>query len=291
MQRTETTSRGFSPIFDELHATPGFGGQVDWSRVPDSFASGKFTIQVTEPAAIGEEELTVAALKHALKQGDILRAPDVPTVLVTLSANEAIGQTDISVLALPEALPSGAVLNFGVNEQMVLTAPAAKDAVLIVVEPLDTAVESGDTATYQGGEHNIEVTADAAEGATTVAVAELQFALADNTELQGDYTRSDDGRFIPIGTHISRTEDGFIIPRSAYDGDLNDVKVAEIMQSDAWEKSKSAAKSGYGTYSQALVYENLMPDADTNGDLPSAFKTELAAGGFKFTDYIDSRVS
>jgi hypothetical protein len=291
MQRTETGSRGFSPVFNELQAIQGFGGQIDWSRVSDYFQSGRFIVKLNGAAAIGADSLTVDALEYALKQGDILRGADIPTVTVELSGNEAIGQTAISVVALSGALPNGAILYFGTGEFMKLTAAAAAGDTSLTVEALEVAVESGDTATFQGGEHNIEVLADAAVGATSVSIDNLKFALADNTELEADYTRSNDGKFLAVGTVMVKTSAGKLIPRRDYSSTLSDVKINEVLASDAWENSKSAAKTGFGTYSSGLFYENLMPDADVDGNLPSAYKTELEAVGFKFTDYSDNRIS
>lgn len=267
---------------------PGF--QINWEKVL-SFAAGKLLVKANGAASIGADALTVDALLEALRAGDRIDFGTVPTVVVTLSGNEAIGQTDIGVTALTDALPNGAVLNYGVNEQMVLTAAAAKGATSLTVEALDTAIESGDTATYQGGVNVVEVLADAAKGATSVSISNLNFALADNAE--GFVQRegfSNGDKFIPEGTVMAKdttTTPDTLIPRK----DATTEEAICFLASDASNSRQASghSRSGYGTViGNTFIYENLCPDADADGDLPSAYKTELIANAhFKATDFVD----
>jgi hypothetical protein len=77
------------------------GGQIDWSRVPDSYRAGT---QYT----------------------------------VTTTAQSNAGTTTLTVSAIPADLPVGTVLNFaGAGRFATLTAPAAKGATTLTVEALD----------------------------------------------------------------------------------------------------------------------------------------------------------
>ena len=170
---------------------------------------------------------------------------------------------------------------------MKLTADAAEGATSLTVEALDTAIESGDTATYQGGRRLAVLTEDGSIGETALTVEALQFAIPDDAEAIADATGIGDQRMIPAGTVMCRTSADKLIPRH----DATNQTASEILQSDAVEGSKVAAKSGYGTLIEAQVFENLLPDADTDGNIPSAYKTEMATNGARinFSDWSDSR--
>lgn len=292
MDTSRVGMRGLKPWGNPYAMTQGPGYQIDWARTSDFFAGGSFNVQLNGAVAVGADSITVDALTRPLKIGDILRAPDVATVVVTLTANKAIGQTSLAVTALTGPIPAGTVLDAGTGKQAKTTSAAAKNATTIAVETLDTAWVSGDTATYQGGEHNLEVLADASEGATSVSVGNVQFAIADNTKLIAQVTgRLASEKFIPEATVMALDATSKkMFPRR----DADTEQAIGLIASDASNSVQAAhqARSGYGTViGNTFLFENLLPDADESGDLPSAYKTELAANtlGFTYTDYIDTR--
>lgn len=72
-------------------------------------------------------------------------------VVVTVGlAGAAQGATTVPVAALSGAIPSGTVLRFSADEFATLSAAAAAGATSLTVEALVNALESADTATYQG---------------------------------------------------------------------------------------------------------------------------------------------
>lgn len=293
MQRTTIVNSGLNArINPEVFGDKGLGGQIDWAAVSAFyFQAGKFIVKLAEDVAIGETAVTIDALPYALKKGDVLDFGVEPSVTVTLTGNEAIGQTDIAVAALSAALPNGAILNFGVNEQMVLTAAAALGATSLTVEALDTAIESGDVATYKGGRKSLTLAADAAAGATTLTVEPPEFAILDNAEaIAAPESFQAQGRRIPANTCMGRTAANKLIPMR----DAVAETATEFLVSDADENSMTDAKTGYGTWKGGGFYENLCPDAGTMGasagDLPSAWKTSLGAR-FWFDDWVDSRAA
>lgn len=293
MNRKSTAPRILQWLFNAYQAIIGRGGQIDWTRVSSQyFAVGKSTVKLSAASAKGDTSLDVDALPKALKKGQTIDFGEVDSVTVTLSGNEAIGQTDLSVTALSAALPAGAILDFGSGENIVkLASAAAAGATSITIsEALTVALESGDTATYKGGRKIAFVNADAAAGAVAVTVLPLEFALADNDEGAADETGTQDGLMLKSGTVMCRTSSDKLIPRVAGTGSGTET-ASEILQSDAYQNSKVAAKSGFGTYIGAQVFENLLPDADTDGNIPSLWKTELAANNamVTFSDWSDSR--
>lgn len=108
--KTYNSSPGF--VVDDNSADRSEGGQIDWSRVPDTYRAG------------------VAY-----------------TVTVTAQANAAA--TSITVAALPVALPISTVLTFGVGKYAKLTAPAAAGATSLAVEALPAQINNASTATYR----------------------------------------------------------------------------------------------------------------------------------------------
>lgn len=286
-----TTSQGSRPLnflFNAAQAVLGRGGQIDWSRVSSFFTKGKFTVKLNGAVLKAAVSITVDALLYALKSGTILDFGAEATVVVTLSGNEAIGQTAIGVNALSGPIPAGSVLTSGVGEYMTTTADAAAGATSLAVEALEVAWESGDTATYQGGRKLVKITEDGDVGETALTCEPVQFAIADNAEAIADYTGTNDGRFIPAGTVMARTSSDMLIPRY----DAASETASEILQSDARENSQVAAKSGYGTLIEAMVYEELMPDAVADV-VPAGYKTEMATNGARinFIPWNDDRTS
>jgi hypothetical protein len=104
---------------------------------------------LTSPAWAGD----FTSREHVLPGGAKLLASDFNSedaVTITLSGAEAIGQTAIGVAAISGPIPSGAILKSGAGEFMQLTADAAAGATSLTVEALEVAWESADTATYAG---------------------------------------------------------------------------------------------------------------------------------------------
>lgn len=274
------------------------GYQVDWERTSDYFAGGNFPVKLNGAVAIGADEITVDALTRPLFAGDILKAPDVATVVVTLNGAVTAADVSMTVDALSGPIPAGTLLYFGqASETVRVTTAAAAGATTLAIDPAPTGIEDNDTATYQGGEHNLEVLEDAAVGATTVAVGNVQFAIADDTNLYAQrhgFNPSD--KFIPEGTVMALDATSKkMFPRR--DGASDDSEEAiGFIASDASNSPLShfESRSGYGLVNGNVeVYENLLPDADTSGNISSTWKTELAANtfGVQYRDYEDKRAA
>lgn len=95
-------------------------------------------------------------------------------------------------------------------------------------------------------------------------------------------------KVIPAGTAVSE-ESGLLVPSAESAQPAIGLLVAEAREDD-----KEAALSGHGVYIGGVVYENLLPDADTTGDLPAAIITELNTTSgctFQFEKYSDSRLT
>lgn len=291
MQRTSTAPRKLAPFFNVNESPQGEGGQIDWSRLPaDSFNIGKFTVKLAEAVDIGETAVNVDALLYALKKGTVLDFGTVVGQTVTVTASALAAATSITVSALAAPLLDNTLLDFGTNKLARVNGDHAAGATTITVDAIPTALAGNETATVVGGDKVLRLTADAAEGATSITVEPPEFAIADDSEAQADKTGNTDGRLIPAGTIMCRTSAGLMIPRSVGSGSGTEVST-EILRSDAIENSPVAAKSGYGSIKGGGMYENLMPDADSSGDVSSTYKTELNTAGctFWFTDWSDSR--
>lgn len=291
MQTSSTSPRPLAPWQNPYSMTLGQGNAIDWSRVSAYFFNvGKFTVKLSAGAAVGAETLAVDALSYGIKKGTVLDFGNYEPVTVTTSAQATAGATSISVNALSGPLPNGTILNFtGAGEFAMLTAAAAAGATSLTVEALDATIESADTATFDGGAINAEVVADADAGDTSLSVEPLQFAIANDAEALADGTGTNDGRMIPAGTVMARTSAGLLIPRR----DAVAEQAIGFLVSDAEEGAAQDAKTGYGiVIGNTTIYENLCPDADGAGDLPSAYKTELGTNtlGFVFVDWADDRV-
>lgn len=141
-RRTTTTVSHQGAIVDPFSLARDGGRQIDWANVPESFRRG--------------------------------------AVKAVANGAAATGATSITVDPLPEDLPRGAILNGGVGDQVVLTAPAAKGATTIAVEAIT------------GG------------------------GIADNQELV--YTGRAGKKYIPIHTIMADLSSGKMIPRAARPG-------------------------------------------------------------------------
>lgn len=108
--------------------------------------------QSRETGYSGEWRQDELGREHVLEEGGRLNAAAFPflgQVVVTAPSGAALAATTITVSALSGPLPTGTILDFtGAGEIVKLTAPALAGATSIATEPLDAAVEAGDTATY-----------------------------------------------------------------------------------------------------------------------------------------------
>lgn len=177
--------------------------------------------------------------------------------------------------------------------QVVVNGAHLADVTELAVDALTQPLRKGDVL-QSGADEYITLTDDAPVGAVELLIEALTTALEDNDVLyaiKSGYSRGN--RHIPAGTVMCRTADRLLIPRNVGSGSGTEV-ASELLTSDADENSKSDSKTGYGTIVQSVIYENLCPDAGTNGasagDLPSGWKTELAANslGFIYRDWRDS---
>lgn len=74
----------------------------------------------------------------------------VDAVKVTVTANRAVDAIDLPVTALSGPIPAGTVIDMGGKKFARLTAPAVKNAVILAVAALATALVTNDTGTYGG---------------------------------------------------------------------------------------------------------------------------------------------
>lgn len=168
-----------------------------------------------------------------------------------------------------------------------LNGVAAAAAVSITVDPLLSAVQKGTTIRFDAGEFAY-VTADAAAGATTLAVEALPAALEDNDIGYVDTNASLLGRQLPPGTIMAELTDGRMVPRAVRPG----AETAKyLLATYANEDSATDAASGYGIIKSAAVYENLLPESTGTPKVAnSTYKTELLAQGgyWMFEQYADN---
>jgi len=304
MQRDSFSRIGPKPWGSPYAMKQGPGYQVNWERVSDFFRMGKWNVQLNGAAAIGADALTVDALSRGIRRGERIDFGDAETVTFTVGA-ALVNATTVPVTTvggLPGPIPNGAVLRTGDSQEFLklTTAAAAGDAAL-TVEAIPNAIEGGETVTFQGGAQIVEVIEDVDAGATSIPISNLGFALADNAKgyLQKDGFANGD-KFIPEATAMAldkTTTPWTMIPR--YDSDVDAGETCfGFIASDASNSNahSSDAKSGYGTVvGNTYLYENLLPDADENGDFPTLWKTELSTNGhfrpMDFMDYVDSRAS
>jgi hypothetical protein len=173
-----------------------------------------------------------------------------------------------------------------------LSAAAATGATSLTVNALAADIANAAEATFAGGTKQARVTAAAAVGATTVSVDELEFGIADNSEAKVEGSVGTGAKFIPAGTVMARLSSGKGVPRSIITG-------AEaaccILASNASDDDTNAGYTGYGELIGGVLYENLLPEADSGtGLISSTYKTELAVAGvgtgFAYRVYSDSRL-
>lgn len=170
---------------------------------------------------------------------------------------------------------------------VVINGAVAVNDVVVNIDALAYPLKKGDTITFAAA--NIHLKADAAAGATSLSTEKVTEIIADNAIGNADKTGPYDERRIKAGTVMARTAGGKLIPRvSAASGET----ASEVLASDADERSNSDSLSGYGTYVDGILWQNMMPDA-VAGVVSSTYKTELTAAGcrFQYQTYSDSRLS
>lgn len=168
-----------------------------------------------------------------------------------------------------------------------LTANAAQGATSLTVTALNGAIPNGTLLDF-GGTKTARLTTAAVAGATTVAVAATPTAMVTG-DLATYLGLMPGKKFLPAGTAIGEilNATGLVSPRI-----VTTNPAAGLLETNAREDEQFAPITGYGIIAGGVIYENLLPDATGSPKtLPSAIKTELAANstGFRFESYGDSR--
>lgn len=276
-----------SVFVDGRHVPQTPGGAIDWNYVSAAFALGAAMAKLSAVALKGATALSVDALTKRLEAGTLLYFGNRANVVVTVAdADVNAAETAFTVAALSGPIPTGEVLEFSgsgagfAKTSARLATGATSFACAALAEDIDNAA----TATYLGGPMLARVTVAAEVGATSVTVQALKLEIDDNAE--AFYAGEQGGKILPQYTIMAQLASGLYIPRA---GVLAAETAKCILLEEANEASVHSSKTGYGMAEQGLVYENLMPEADTSGNIDSTFKTELLAVGFRFRDFLDNR--
>jgi len=185
------------------------------------------------------------------------------------------------------------------------TGGAAQAATAVPVKALTQALPKGTVLDFGAAGKLAELSADAAVGATSLAVDALPTALVagDQAQVTGDpKTAYGAGAYksIPAGTVMTQlltgANAGKLVPRAARPAGNTDPATC-ILETNANESNgffSNDSLTGYGCILGGVLFENLLPDADpATGLLPTAFKTELQTAGvgtgFAWQKYRDSR--
>ena len=172
------------------------------------------------------------------------------------------------------------------GQEIKMAAAALADAVSLTVDALAQPVTAG-TLLYFGesGEHT-RVSANAAAGATTLAVEAPHGAIEDNDVA---VVTGAGYKHVPAGTRVAQDDTTGKIRPLEDDGDVPaDHTLIGLLATDANEDAKFEALTGYGVIVGANVYLELLPET-----LDSTAQTALAAigKGFAFETYADDRAS
>lgn len=284
--RTRANTGRFPFLVDPAAVVLDTGHQIAWEYLDSRYTHDPVDIEVTADADIDDTELAVVALTRAIRAGEVLDFGVRPAIVVTLSGNEAIGQTDIGVTALTAPIRSGTILKSGAGEFMQLTADAAAGATSLTVEALEVALESGDTLTVPAARLFARVTEAAEIGAETITVEAL-----DNWIDDGEIAYLGSGlagKQVLPGTVMAELADGRMVPRAVRPGSET---AKYLLATFANEESDTDAATGYGVIKSAAVYENLLPEATGSPKvIASDYKTELLAQGgyWMFDQYADN---
>ena len=285
-ERTRQNTGRPAFIVDPAAVVRSTGHQIDWDLLGSTFVENPQIVKLNGAASAGAVSITVDALPTDLEIGDLLDFGVLEQVVVTASAALAAA-TSIGCTALTGPIPSGTVLDFGTNKFARLTAAAAAGATSLTVAAIPTALAGAETATFEGGQMIAVVDAHADAGATTVTVEDLPFAIADNAEatVPGEINfETSTGRFVKAGTVMDLLSSGKVVPSSL---GTSGVTACGILETNAHEDGVTDSATGYSVLKSGSFYENLLPD-NAHASF-SNWKTEmLARGGFwMFETYSD----
>lgn len=137
---------------------------------------------------------------------------------VTANVTSAQGATALTVDALAGPLKAGTILRFGTSEFAYLTADAAAGATSLAVEALVNAIEDNDEAIYAG---------------------------------TGD-------KSIPAGTIMAELSSGKLIPRASVTG--SETSTCILLATAAENDGIGSGNLAYGCIVGGVIYQNLLPD-------------------------------
>jgi len=266
-------------VVDESMVVRDTGRQIAWEYLDERYEYGKFEVEVTADADIGDTTLAVAALTKALDADTVLDFGLRAAFNVTLGGNEAIGQTDLTVVALPGPVRAGTILKSGAGEFIQVTADAAAGAVLLVVEALEVALENADVLVVPAERMYARLSADSPIGDTSLTVDALDTWINDGSIAYASDGSGGPGKQVPPGTWMCELTNGQIVPRAVRPGSET---AKFLLATFADEFSETDAVSGYGVIKSGAIYENLLPEASGSPKVsPAGYVTEaLAHGGF-----------
>lgn len=258
------------------------GRQLDWDKIPsDKYRADKKTVTLNGAVDFGGTTLTVDALEADLPAGTVLDFGTDDDFTVTINdADVNAGETAITVVALPGKVPAGTVLKFsgGGAGFALVTADAAAGATSLTVEALPEDIDNAATAPYTGGRKLARVTTIALAGATSVTVDAIAENLDDNDVAY--YGGTPGSETIPAGTVFCELSSGKVVPRVDRPGSETAAMIAKTPMA---RNDQTAAVSGFGFYIGGVIFENLLPEADSGtGLISSTYKTELEANLHRF---------
>jgi hypothetical protein len=225
-------------------------------------------------AAVGAVSIPVDALSGAIPANTFLNFGTLAPVVVTVGAAGALAAaTTVPVDALSGPIPNGTVIHLGTNKFVVLNAAAAAGATSLTTLAIPTAVVDNDTGTFKGGTRQARVTTAAAKNATSIAVDELQFALADDDVAYYDIPGMK--RRVAAGTVIGWTHaemeaaaaGGLLLGPAADTDDIVRLVLFDVPDVDSNPDCELYRAGG-------LLKVNFLP---TWADLSSTVKTKLRA--------------
>ena len=162
-----------------------------------------------------------------------------------------------------------------------LAAAALAAATSLTVDALEGPLKAGQLLYFGQAGELARLSADAATGATTLAVDAIPAALEDNDRA---LVRGTVGKSIAAGTAMAELASGEAIPRASVTGAET---ASFILATAASETSKTDALTGYGGYVGGTIYQNLLPDFSNSAW--ATWRGELAtAGHFVWETYEDS---
>jgi hypothetical protein len=290
----------------------GSGRQVDWNAVGEAYRQGMYTVKLNGAAAADDVTITVDALPADLALDTRLYfGQSKEFALVTETALK--GATTVKVQALPSALedndeakyagPEGA----GKKHIPALTVMAENQTskkMIPLAQVAAMATWAGVATAFAGN------TGNGAMGAITATTGakpgNYSLVIIEPAANAGTFQVEDpDGVFVgrgTVGVAFSAGGLAFTLADGATDFVAGDgftiavtqtdlFKVLGMIASDANEGAPEEAKTGYGVWRGAVLYDGLLPEATGSPKrLPAATKALLAAAGcvFHYQDYSNS---